>query len=452
MQIAIVPYYGSAAARPHWHATLAQQVDFQARAQSLSDSQSQALQQLHPEGKAHFWGAASSQDANVARLQEGDFVLFTGKSMVRGIGEVGVRFQNQAFADSMWTPDPDRGLWRNVYSLQSFTPVEIPYDTLRGALETSPNDNFMGMRVVADPEKVAAVTEAFGLASQSDFTRSVREAEELLTDLGSSEIVDLEANNTSGSTYTRTKAEITFNRAESALVEAYRKQLPEDADVQRLRVQGRLTDLYVRTGGEAEMIEAKSGSSNAFVRQALAQSLDYATNSDMPVTRVSALFPSRPAERDVNFLHRFGIDCISRTSDGTFTRDSAPEASRQAWQATDQDSSLAQATEAAPAESVSRTDGPVEVTVYAQPNCMGCAATERALKKADVAYEKIDLSERPDLIEMFKGQGLTQAPVVTTSSGDAWSGYNPSKLREHGLDHRSRQQRNDTTARPESDR
>lgn len=85
------------------------------------------------------------------------------------------------------------------------------------------------------------------------------------------------------------------------------------------------------------------------------------------------------------------------------------------------------------------------VTIYTTPDCPGCMATKRALDKAGVAYDAIDLSERPDLVQAFKAQGLRQSPIVE-ADGDRWTGYNPSKLREHGLDYRSRQGRGtDTT-------
>lgn len=89
------------------------------------------------------------------------------------------------------------------------------------------------------------------------------------------------------------------------------------------------------------------------------------------------------------------------------------------------------------------------VTIYTTPNCPGCFATKRALDKAEIDYETIDLSERPDLVEAFRAQGLRQAPIVE-ADGDRWSGFNPAKLREHGLDHRTRQRRDDTTKRPDS--
>ena len=83
----------------------------------------------------------------------------------------------------------------------------------------------------------------------------------------------------------------------------------------------------------------------------------------------------------------------------------------------------------------------MNVTVYPKPRCVQCDATKRALNKAGVEFEEINLQDHPELVEMFKQQGLAQAPIVETKEGDRWAGYNPAKLKEHGLDYRSRQQR-----------
>ncbi|MDN6373682.1 MAG: glutaredoxin family protein, partial [Brevibacterium aurantiacum] len=80
-----------------------------------------------------------------------------------------------------------------------------------------------------------------------------------------------------------------------------------------------------------------------------------------------------------------------------------------------------------------------EVTVYTTDGCPGCFATKRALDKAGVEYEEVNLQEHPELVDQFKrqlgrdGQKVT-APFVTTKDGDLWAGYNPEKLKEHGLD------------------
>src|SRR5699024_6422148 len=111
--------------------------------------------------------------------------------------------------------------------------------------------------------------------------------------------------------------------------------------------------------------------------------------------------------------------------------------------------SVQQASErvAAVAETAAKVDA--EVTVYTTDGCPGCFATKRALDKAGVEYDEISLKEHPDLVAKFKrqlgkeGQNVT-APIVETKDGDIWSGYNPSKLKEHGLDHRTRQRRGKT--------
>ena len=82
-----------------------------------------------------------------------------------------------------------------------------------------------------------------------------------------------------------------------------------------------------------------------------------------------------------------------------------------------------------------------EVTIYSTPDCPGCYATKLALNKAGVQYDDVDLSERPDLVETFKAQGLLSAPIVETKDGDRWTGYRPDQLKKHALDYRSRQSR-----------
>lgn len=72
------------------------------------------------------------------------------------------------------------------------------------------------------------------------------------------------------------------------------------------------------------------------------------------------------------------------------------------------------------------------VTIYTTPNCPGCMATKRALDKSGIDYNQIDLSQRPDLVQAFKAQGLARAPIVE-ADGERWSGYNPDKMKEHGL-------------------
>lgn len=55
---------------------------------------------------------------------------------------------------------------------------------------------------------------------------------------------------------------------------------------------------------------------------------------------------------------------------------------------------------------------------------MQCTATYRDLDKHGIEYEILDLTENPDMLEMFKAEGLFQAPVVVNGE-DRWTGFRP---------------------------
>ena len=67
------------------------------------------------------------------------------------------------------------------------------------------------------------------------------------------------------------------------------------------------------------------------------------------------------------------------------------------------------------------------VTVYSKPSCVQCNATYRALDKAGVEYEKVDMSQDLEALELVKGLGYLEAPVVVTAD-DHWGGFRPDKI------------------------
>lgn len=69
------------------------------------------------------------------------------------------------------------------------------------------------------------------------------------------------------------------------------------------------------------------------------------------------------------------------------------------------------------------------ITVYTTPGCPGCQMTHRAFAKAGVDVTVIDLSTRPDLVEEFKSEGLTSAPILEGSDGARTSGFRPDRIR-----------------------
>lgn len=68
------------------------------------------------------------------------------------------------------------------------------------------------------------------------------------------------------------------------------------------------------------------------------------------------------------------------------------------------------------------------VRVYTKPNCVQCEATKKALDKAGIAYEVIDVSTDQRALEYVRSLGYAQVPVVVAWGGH-WSGYRPDRIR-----------------------
>ena len=68
------------------------------------------------------------------------------------------------------------------------------------------------------------------------------------------------------------------------------------------------------------------------------------------------------------------------------------------------------------------------VTLYTKPSCVQCNATKRALAKAGLRWEEIDLTVDTDALEMVKELGYQSAPVVF-ADGEHWAGFRPDKIK-----------------------
>ena len=68
------------------------------------------------------------------------------------------------------------------------------------------------------------------------------------------------------------------------------------------------------------------------------------------------------------------------------------------------------------------------ITVYTKPACVQCNATYKALDKAGIAYEKVDISIDDEAREYVLALGYLQAPVVVTDS-EHWSGFRPDRIK-----------------------
>ena len=83
-------------------------------------------------------------------------------------------------------------------------------------------------------------------------------------------------------------------------------------------------------------------------------------------------------------------------------------------------------TSGSPPEPEEVTD--MAITVYSKPNCVQCNATYRALDKAGLRYETVDISLDVEALEQVKSLGYAQAPVVMAGE-DHWSGFRPDKIK-----------------------
>lgn len=77
-------------------------------------------------------------------------------------------------------------------------------------------------------------------------------------------------------------------------------------------------------------------------------------------------------------------------------------------------------------------DSPI-VTVYSKPSCVQCTATYRALDRAGIPYEVVDVSTDAEALTFVKKLDYAQAPVVYveypgTGAVDHWSGFQPGRL------------------------
>lgn len=67
------------------------------------------------------------------------------------------------------------------------------------------------------------------------------------------------------------------------------------------------------------------------------------------------------------------------------------------------------------------------ITVYTKPSCVQCDATKRHLKKLDLEFETVDITENQEAYDKIVAMGFQAAPVVIADT-DSWSGYKPDKI------------------------
>lgn len=66
------------------------------------------------------------------------------------------------------------------------------------------------------------------------------------------------------------------------------------------------------------------------------------------------------------------------------------------------------------------------VTVYTRPGCQPCRATTLHLKRLAIPHTTAPLTA--EVVADLADSTMTQAPIVTTSDGQIWSGYRPGRI------------------------
>jgi glutaredoxin-like protein NrdH len=70
----------------------------------------------------------------------------------------------------------------------------------------------------------------------------------------------------------------------------------------------------------------------------------------------------------------------------------------------------------------------MSITVYSKPACVQCTATQKALDKQGLAYEKVDITLDSEARDYVMALGYLQAPVVVAGD-DHWSGFRPDRIK-----------------------
>ena len=69
----------------------------------------------------------------------------------------------------------------------------------------------------------------------------------------------------------------------------------------------------------------------------------------------------------------------------------------------------------------------MSIIVYTKPACVQCNVTKKALDRAGLDYELVDISINDEARDYVMALGYLQAPVVE-ANGDHWSGFRPERI------------------------
>ena len=68
------------------------------------------------------------------------------------------------------------------------------------------------------------------------------------------------------------------------------------------------------------------------------------------------------------------------------------------------------------------------ITVYTKPACVQCTATKKAMDRAGLEYELVDITMDSEARDYVMALGYLQAPVVVVED-EHWSGFRPDRIK-----------------------
>lgn len=75
----------------------------------------------------------------------------------------------------------------------------------------------------------------------------------------------------------------------------------------------------------------------------------------------------------------------------------------------------------------------MEITVYTKQNCPACEATKKAMDRAGLDYEIIDVTDNETRQQALRECGFRQMPAVEVTDGKdyrSWEGFRPDLIKQ----------------------
>lgn len=75
----------------------------------------------------------------------------------------------------------------------------------------------------------------------------------------------------------------------------------------------------------------------------------------------------------------------------------------------------------------------MEITVYTKRNCPACTATKKAMDRAGLDYEAVDVSDNPTRQQALRECGFRTMPVVEVVDCEdyrSWEGFRPDLIKQ----------------------